>query len=57
VSWKRRVQLEQHVVACDACARMGGDVAAMVAAVRAQLGAERAPDDVADRLLGALKKL
>jgi anti-sigma factor (TIGR02949 family) len=53
----RRTQLEQHVTGCDACMRLGGEVASIVKALREKLGAERAPDDVAARLDDLLDKL
>ena len=53
----RRAQLEAHVKGCDACARMGGEVAALVTALRQKLGVQETPPDVAARLDDVLRKL
>ena len=53
----RRAQLEAHVSGCDACTRMGGEVGALVAALRDKLGVEETPADVAARLDDLLRRL
>jgi anti-sigma factor (TIGR02949 family) len=48
-----RAHLEAHVRGCDACTRMGGEVAAVIRALRQRLGADPLPAGVQQRL-GAL---
>jgi mycothiol system anti-sigma-R factor len=48
-------RVELHLAGCDNCARFGGEMGAMVAAVRAQLQ-DAAPSEVRDRLRERLRR-
>jgi len=57
LSVERKTMIDGHLAGCDRCARFGGDVAHIIAQLRASLGAPTplAPDR-ADQLLASLRR-
>jgi anti-sigma factor RsiW len=52
-----RAEVDAHLQGCAACTRFGGEVGALVTAVRERLGAsDEVPDGVAERLTRALRE-
>ena len=47
---KQRAQVDAHLAGCDVCARFGGEIGAMVAAVRRSVEPETLPEDMEKRL-------
>lgn len=51
-----RAKVEAHLAGCDECTRFGGELGAVVAALRQKLGAPEVPEAAARRLDEALAK-
>lgn len=51
---ERRQKVEAHLAGCEVCERFGGEVGAVVAAVKQRLGSEALSADVAGRLADRL---
>lgn len=56
LSAEQRSKLEAHLAGCEECTRFGGELGAVVAALRQKLGAGEVPEAAARKLDEALAK-